>query len=78
MGFFTLPGSWFSEWIGTASNYSGIEVEQFCWRKQIYRHRTFDDNLRPTEWLPGQHPIAEKLRKEGKSETDGFNHKNRF
>ena len=72
MGFVTLPKCWFSEWVSTGTNRWGVEVEQFDRRNNIYRHRTFDDNLRPTEWMPGQHPICEKLRAEGKTETDGF------
>lgn len=73
-----LPDNWICEWVGTASNISGIEVEQFDLRNGIYRHRTFDDNLCTTKWIPGPHPIAERLRKEGKTETDGFRPKIRF
>jgi len=37
-----------------------------------YRHRTFDDWMRPTEWASGPHPIAQGLRDSGKTETPGF------
>jgi hypothetical protein len=49
----------------------GVEVEQTDGRGN-YRHRTFDDNLNPTPWELGPHPICERLRAEGKEETDEY------
>lgn len=37
-----------------------------------YRHRSIDDHCRLTPWVDGPHPIAQKLRDEGKEESPGF------
>lgn len=72
MDWIKLPEIWISEWVSTATNRWGVEVEQFDRRNGVYRHRTFDDDLYPTHWIAGPHPIAQQLRDEGKTETDGF------
>lgn len=77
MAWIKVPEIWISEWVSTAANRWGVEVEQFDRRNNIYRHRTFDDNLAPTQWAHGPHPIAQKLRDEGKTETNGFRKSNR-
>ena len=77
MAWLKVPEIWISEWVGTASNQWGVELEQFDRRNGVYRHRSFDDGLNPTQWVSGPHPIAQKLRDEGKNETDGFRKGNR-
>jgi hypothetical protein len=68
MPWFNAP--WLVSWKTTAWNKYGEEMEQK--RAMEYRHRTFDDWMRPTEWASGHHPIAQGLRDSGKTETPGF------
>lgn len=75
------PLSWiklplFYCWTSTAWNAWGVEVEQ-QYSDGRFRHRTFDDWMRTTEWRAGPHPIAQKLRDEGKDETDLYRHHKR-
>ena len=76
MDWFRLPAWMANHWHTSAENPWGFVMEQ---RDAYghYRHRSFDDKLDPTPWLSGPHPIAQKLRDEGKEETAGFNWKNR-
>lgn len=71
MSWFTLPEWLCNPWSTTAWNKWGMEVEQVT-KDGRYRNRDFDDNLQPLPWQPGPHPIAQKLRDEGKLETDNF------
>ena len=71
MSWFKLPEWFYSPWNPTASNRWGVVVEEST-KDGRYRHRTFDDNLNPLPWQLGPHPIAQKLRDEGKMETDDF------
>ena len=61
---------WFGGWTDTATNAWGIASEQR--RGSEYRHRTIDPMGDHGPWQPGPHPIAQRLRDEGKTETDGF------
>lgn len=71
MSWFTLPEWIYNPWSTTAWNKWGMEVEQVT-KDGRYRNRDFDDNLQPLPWQPGPHPIAQRLRDEGKLETDNF------
>lgn len=77
MGWFRLPAWMANHWHTSAENPWGFVMEQ---RDAYghYRHRSFDDKLDPTPWVSGPHPIAQKLRDEGKDETAGSNRKNRL
>ena len=71
MSWFKLPEWVYNPWSTTALNRWGVEMEQRT-KDGRYRHRTFDDNLNPLPWQTGPHPIAQKLRDEGKEQTDDF------
>lgn len=69
MSYFT--SDWLHKWQTSATNRWGETVEQ---RRALgeYRHRTFDDNLKPLDWVNGPSPIAQRLRDQGKTQTEGF------
>ena len=70
MGWLRLP-DYFTRWQTTATNPWGAEMEQGT-AGGLFRHRSFDDDLKPTAWILGPHPIAQRLRDDGKEETDCF------
>lgn len=79
MSWLTLPQQWLQQkWGASATNRWGEVVEQFDSRHNAYRHKTFDDYLKASEWKSGPHPIAQKLRDEGKDETECFRNKSLF
>jgi hypothetical protein len=62
-------------WMESAWNTYGIASEQRCPVCLEYRHRILsaDTPLGESEpWLPGPHPIAQRLRDEGKVKTDNW------
>lgn len=72
MGWLRLPDWLTQPWHTSAVNPWGFEMEQRTLDGDRYRHRTFDDKLNPLPWIDGPHPIAQRLRDQGKDETDGF------
>ena len=71
MSWLKVPEWLYNPWRPTAWNRCCMEMEQAT-KDGRYRHRTLDDQLNPLPWKPGPHPIAQKLRDEGKMETDNF------
>lgn len=63
MAWIRLP-DWPAFWTDTAFNRFGWVVEQRGINGK-YRHRLFDDMLRPIGWADGPDPIAQKLRDAG-------------
>jgi hypothetical protein len=59
----------FGKWKTTAWNHYGEDMEQIS-SSGDYRHQLFDDWLRPLGWFKGPHPVAQRLRDEGKISTE--------
>lgn len=70
MTYIRLP-KWPVFWHDTAYNRWGVVVEQRS-DDGVYRHRVFDDYLRPIGWAFGPCQFAQRLRDEGLTETPGF------
>ena len=61
------------DWVESAVNPWQVAHEERCTKCGEYRHRFFDAiSLKPSAWEKGQHPIAQKLRDEGRTETAGY------
>ncbi len=75
-GWRKLP-RWPAFWQDSAYNPWGWVMEQRSLDGR-HRHMGYDDNLRPTGWVDGPHPVAQKLREEGKEKTDCFDRLRKF